>query len=180
MSAVADRLVHQLQARRIRENEYRAQCPVHQGKSKTSLSIKDAGDRVLVHCHAGCELQDILAALGMRSPAELFDTVRSKRNPEAERQGRVRRGLQIWCDDRLNIVCLMLRTIEPCIRDAAEALERFENGGLPRNAESDEEWRDILARAYRLRSELEEEFEVLNGDDAGAKKALFARICGTD
>jgi putative DNA primase/helicase len=41
-------------------------CPAHDD-SEPSLSITDAGDgRVLVHCHAGCEQKDVIAALRAR------------------------------------------------------------------------------------------------------------------
>lgn len=47
-------------------------CPAHEDRSP-SLSVKEADDgRVLVHCFAGCETADVLAALG-RTLADLFD-----------------------------------------------------------------------------------------------------------
>ncbi|MCW8917518.1 MAG: CHC2 zinc finger domain-containing protein [Gammaproteobacteria bacterium] len=39
-------------------------CPAHDDRSP-SLSIRDAGDRVLLHCFAGCETGDVLAAAGL-------------------------------------------------------------------------------------------------------------------
>ena len=42
-----------------------ARCPAHDDRSP-SLSIKDCGDgRVLVHCFAGCETEDVLSAIGL-------------------------------------------------------------------------------------------------------------------
>jgi len=43
---------------------YVALCPAHEDGSP-SLSIRDTGDKVLLHCHAGCETADILAAIGL-------------------------------------------------------------------------------------------------------------------
>lgn len=44
---------------------WRARCPTHGGKSLT-LSIRDMDDgRVLVHCFAGCDVGDVLAAVGL-------------------------------------------------------------------------------------------------------------------
>jgi hypothetical protein len=43
-------------------------CPAHDDRNP-SLSITDSGDKVLVHCHAGCDQKDVLAAIeakGMR------------------------------------------------------------------------------------------------------------------
>ena len=42
-----------------------ARCPAHDDRSP-SLSIKDGGDgRVLLHCFAGCETEDVLSAVGL-------------------------------------------------------------------------------------------------------------------
>lgn len=45
--------------------KYVARCPAHDDKSP-SLAIKDCGDgRVLLHCFAGCETEDVLNAIGL-------------------------------------------------------------------------------------------------------------------
>lgn len=41
-----------------------ARCPAHEDRSP-SLSVRDAGDRVLIHCFAGCDPSDVLAAVGL-------------------------------------------------------------------------------------------------------------------
>lgn len=44
---------------------YMACCPAHQDKNP-SLSIKQASDgKVLLHCFAGCEAEDIVTAIGL-------------------------------------------------------------------------------------------------------------------
>lgn len=50
-----------------------AQCPAHDDQ-QPSLSIgpRKDGNGVLVHCHAGCDYRDVLAAVGL-SVADLFD-----------------------------------------------------------------------------------------------------------
>lgn len=52
-------------------NQYRCRCPVHGGRS---LMVKDAEDRVLVHCWGGCEAHTVLSELRSRnllpSPSE--------------------------------------------------------------------------------------------------------------
>lgn len=46
---------------------YLARCPVHEDR-KQSLSVSEGNDRrALIHCHAGCEPEAILAALGLES-----------------------------------------------------------------------------------------------------------------
>ena len=56
------------------EGKASAQCPAHADGSP-SLSLTQIEGQVLVHCHAGCQTSDVLAAvrLGM---ADLFDTRR--------------------------------------------------------------------------------------------------------
>ena len=47
-------------------NGWTARCPAHED-GKPSLSICDAGDgKVLVHCHAGCDQEQIIANLRSR------------------------------------------------------------------------------------------------------------------
>jgi 5S rRNA maturation endonuclease (ribonuclease M5) len=50
----------------------RARCPAHDGVSNTSLAITAIEGRILVHCHAGCDTVDVLAALDL-TWADLFD-----------------------------------------------------------------------------------------------------------
>ena len=45
--------------------KYVARCPAHDDRSP-SLAVKDTGDgRILLHCFAGCETEDVLSAVGM-------------------------------------------------------------------------------------------------------------------
>lgn len=48
-----------------------AKCPAHEDRMP-SLSIRDAGERVLLCCHAGCTAGDVVAALGM-TLSDLFE-----------------------------------------------------------------------------------------------------------
>ena len=45
--------------------KYVALCPAHEDRSP-SLAIKDCSDgRVLIHCFAGCETDDVVSAVGL-------------------------------------------------------------------------------------------------------------------
>ena len=45
---------------------YQAQCPAHADKSP-SLSIKETADgRILLHCHAGCTAEAVVASMGLK------------------------------------------------------------------------------------------------------------------
>jgi hypothetical protein len=48
-----------------------AKCPAHED-GQNSLSISRGDGKWLVHCHAGCGWQEIIAAIGVL-PRDLFD-----------------------------------------------------------------------------------------------------------
>lgn len=51
--------------RELGRDKYISRCPAHDDRSP-SLSIKECNDgRVLVHCFAGCETEDVLSAVGL-------------------------------------------------------------------------------------------------------------------
>lgn len=55
----------------VRQNHSMWQCPAHEDRTP-SLAVDDAGDKVLMRCHAGCQPDDVLAALGLEF-TDLFD-----------------------------------------------------------------------------------------------------------
>ena len=68
-----------------------ARCPAHDDRNP-SLSVSDAEDgRALVHCHAGCHVEDILAAVNLTA-ADLFPpSASTKPHQSREKQGFRRR-----------------------------------------------------------------------------------------
>lgn len=51
--------------KRTRPGTWTALCPAHDDRAP-SLSIRELDDgRVLIHCHAACDVQDVLAAVGL-------------------------------------------------------------------------------------------------------------------
>jgi hypothetical protein len=71
-----ERVIAALKARGSRRSGGNWQCPAHADRTP-SLSVTDSVDlgtghgTVLVHCHAGCSVDDVLAALGLE-PSDLF------------------------------------------------------------------------------------------------------------
>lgn len=61
-------------------NGWMALCPAHADKN-ASLSIRDEGGKILIHCFAGCTVEAICAALGM-TVCDLFTEPRTARRPE--------------------------------------------------------------------------------------------------
>lgn len=51
-------------------NKWMACCPAHEDRSP-SLAIAEQGDKILLHCFAGCEVPDILTAIDL-SIGDLF------------------------------------------------------------------------------------------------------------
>lgn len=67
-----------------------AQCPAHEDRSP-SLSLTATETKVLVHCHAGCETEDVLSALGLVT-RDLFNEPRT-RYDYADQAGTVLRSV---------------------------------------------------------------------------------------
>jgi len=61
-----DNFYNALENHGFRRKGNSCQCPAHQG-TKLSLSVKQSGDTLLLHCHSnGCEFGDILDSLGLK------------------------------------------------------------------------------------------------------------------
>lgn len=89
-----ERLLELLRAdgRRVierRTGQAMAQCPGHDDRTP-SLSVTRIEGRVLLHCHAGCATDDVLASLGWRL-AELYDEPRGMTYDYLGEDGRVTR-----------------------------------------------------------------------------------------
>jgi 5S rRNA maturation endonuclease (ribonuclease M5) len=76
-------LVQRLNAKQTGNNQYAAHCPAHDDKTP-SLSIATGDDgRILLHCQAGCPLENIIWALGITSQ-DLFPSKSELSKLEAE------------------------------------------------------------------------------------------------
>jgi hypothetical protein len=81
---IANRLLDRLEGVRKVGRGWIACCPAH-GDRFASLSVND-GDNgcVLAHCFAGCDVSDVLAAVGL-TLADLFPTPVRDNSPEGRR-----------------------------------------------------------------------------------------------
>ena len=149
--------------RNIGDGRWIAKCPAHEDRSP-SLSIRQSEDRALVYCHAGCELEAIVTALGL-SVADLFDESRSEpRSVEVQRKARVAQGLEKWRSRKLTEVCELLRNLDCLAAGSAQLLAFYDETGTGDDEERDETW-ERLAFAYRKIPALEYDFERLNSKD---------------
>jgi len=73
MSAADKFLAKLSRAMKTGEGQWRAVCPGHSSSGRSlTLSVRDVDGRLLVHCFAGCEVTDILAAVGLQF-SDLYD-----------------------------------------------------------------------------------------------------------
>lgn len=75
-----------------------AQCPAHEDRNP-SLSLTAIEGQVLLHCHAGCQTDDVLAALNL-TRRDLFDDPRGEQYRYADRSGEVVRTVTRTPDKR--------------------------------------------------------------------------------
>ena len=70
-------LVDQLEDVRANGLGYKARCPAHDDRSP-SLTINPGNKGWLVHCHAGCHIDDVLAYVGLRVSDLFYDSSSSE------------------------------------------------------------------------------------------------------
>jgi hypothetical protein len=71
-------VLSRLQGVRRYGSGWQAQCPAHEDHTP-SLSINERDGKILVHCHAGCSQQAVLAALGIEAHELFLDSSESER-----------------------------------------------------------------------------------------------------
>lgn len=79
-------------------SEWKAFCPAHADKNP-SLSIRQADGKVLLHCHAGCSTESVLAALRVEA-RDLF---------ESGSNGRRVVGEYDYCDEERQLLFQVVR-----------------------------------------------------------------------
>lgn len=71
-------IISKLDVRTTKADRWEARCPAHDDRN-ASLSVTLKGEKVLMHCHAGCTTHAVLAAIGLRMK-DLFPTDSSGRS----------------------------------------------------------------------------------------------------
>ena len=103
-----DRVLMLLDDVRDQGTGWRATCP-NGHKKRNQLNIKEGDDgRVLMHCHAGCDWEEVLSALGLQKK-DLFvpDPQLSKHAPSTDARARKQqRGIrQLQRSNRFRDIC---------------------------------------------------------------------------
>ena len=82
---IADLLLDRLDGvKRRSPTTWMAKCPAHEDRT-ASLSVREADERVLVHCFGGCSVHDVVASIGLNI-ADLFEKTHDHESPHRERQ----------------------------------------------------------------------------------------------
>lgn len=77
---IADKILPLLEkVKKKSDHSWIACCPAHEDRSP-SLAIREVDDRVLIHCFAGCNVDEIVSAIGLQI-SELFPPQTSSSKP---------------------------------------------------------------------------------------------------
>ena len=74
MNSILTHILSSTDAKATGPEKWLAHCGAHGSKRHRDLSIREANDRILLHCFAGCSLENICTALGIRKADLFFDT----------------------------------------------------------------------------------------------------------
>lgn len=65
-----DEILTCFQVKKRYQGKAQCQCPAHDDK-QASLTVTSGRDSVLIHCHAGCSIENVLSAAGLKK-SDLF------------------------------------------------------------------------------------------------------------
>lgn len=110
-----------------------AHCPAHDDKS-SSLSVKDSGDKILVHCFAGCDQGVVINALrdlGLWPESERKEWTEAERKAWGAKQ-REQEEAELWGRSALALSEIMLERygFEPERRVYTELINTIRRGGI--------------------------------------------------
>jgi len=97
------------------DGRWSARCPAHDDRSP-SLTIRDIGDRILIHCHAGCATEDVLAVVGLTFRDLYADEWRASYRAATAYRGRRAVGRMMRDIDPLDIERWVLRIVAEDLR----------------------------------------------------------------
>ena len=65
-----DEVLTHFQVKKRQQDKAQCKCPAHDDR-QASLSVTNGRDSVLIHCHAGCDIDNVLSAAGLKK-SDLF------------------------------------------------------------------------------------------------------------
>lgn len=125
-----------------------ARCPAHRDQLPSLRLREGRGGRVLLHCFAGCDFRQVVAALGLRAEDLFPDNVRQSKsqsrdlgkrtNPAAANSVRLLEAFDSWRNQKIRTLSDRYRELarsadeakqmlrkDPCNEDALDAVARF-------------------------------------------------------
>lgn len=101
-----------------------ARCPAHDDRDP-SLSVRDAGDRVLIRCHAGCPAEAVVSALGLEL-RDLFSEALPSGTRRKMAQRHSRRDLLAAIVHEMTVLMISIRDSErePYATPGPEVIDR--------------------------------------------------------
>ena len=126
------------------------------------MSIGDDG-RILVHCFAGCQPEQILEAIAL-DYSSLFShkpRLTASLGPKVQKQARAARGLEEWRGRQLTINCHLIREFYELADGTVKLLAGYERTHTGTPDERDEAW-SRLAFCYDEIPQLEDDHDRLN------------------
>ncbi len=112
-----ERMLGSLQKVKGKNGSWTACCPAHNDKGP-SLAIRETPDgRILLHCFAGCETYNIVAALGM-DMTDLFPPDEKRREYPVE--GKPRLKPAFYASDLLRIISFEASVVMICAYDMSK------------------------------------------------------------
>ena len=101
--------------------KYVARCPAHDDKSP-SLAIRDCGDgRILLHDFAGCETEDVLAAIGLTFTDIMPERIGDEHRHKPMRQRFDARQVLEGVSHEITVACLIADRLASTADDKDQA-----------------------------------------------------------
>jgi hypothetical protein len=97
-----------------RAGNYTACCPAHEDKSP-SLAVKEQDGKIILHCFAGCSVENIVGAVGM----DMTDLFPPSDKPAYTPQPKVR----FFASDLLRVIALEAAIVSVAAYDMAHGKE---------------------------------------------------------
>ena len=107
-------LLQKLEKVKGRNGSWTARCPAHADKGP-SLAIREADDgRILLHCFAGCPVENVVGAIGM-DMTDLFPPDEKRRDYPVE--GKPRLKPAFYASDLIRILSFEALVVSICAHD---------------------------------------------------------------
>lgn len=164
---VLDHILDATRARRCGPDRWMGHCLAHNSQRNRDLSIRDTGDRILLHDFAGCPLDNILVALGLKisdlfADAPLPGGTRSIQKPRRPDRVAVAFQFELGALDRrlranrifdaahkLDITTMTHDELEQALNSVAQAYADSERAELFEQVADDLRERDFTERISR-------------------------------